>query len=66
MGFYEQAVSELELDDVRLKKLDRIDCPGLQEICQCMRECGRAAYQENMLGTYVVEGDFMGQMERNS
>lgn len=53
--FYEQAVSEMELDDVRLKKLDRINCLGLQEIRQCMRECGRAAYQENMLGTYVVE-----------
>lgn len=53
--FYEKAVSELGLDDARLRKLDRIDCPGLQEIRQCMWDYRRAAYQENMLGAYVVE-----------
>lgn len=43
------------MDDVRLKKLDKIDCPELQEIRRCMEEYQRAAYQENMLDAYAVE-----------
>lgn len=57
--FYEQAVSDLSLDEARLRKLDHIDCPELQEIRRCMLECRRAAYQESMLGAYVVEESFL-------
>lgn len=52
--FYEQAVSDMVIDSVGVKKLEKIDEPELEEIRQCLLESRRAAYQEGMLGAYVV------------
>lgn len=53
--YYEQAVSELLLDTSRLKKLDKIEAAGLGEIKECLLTYKKAAYQEKMLETYVIE-----------
>lgn len=50
---YERAVSDLALDEARLKKLDAIDIPELQDIRQCLLRYKRAAYQERMLDSYL-------------
>lgn len=51
---YEQAVSDLEIDNVGVKKLEKIDIPELQDIRQCLLRFKKAAYQERMLDSYVV------------
>lgn len=53
--YYEQAVSELLLDTSRLKKLDKIEAAELEEIKKCLLIYKKAAYQEKMLDTYVIE-----------
>lgn len=55
--FYEQAVSDLVIDSVGMKKLEKIDVPELEEIRECLLENKRAAYQERMLDAYVVGED---------
>lgn len=52
--FYEQAVSDLAIDSVGMKKLEKINVPELEEIRECLLENKRAAYQERMLEAYVV------------
>lgn len=52
---YKQAMSDLTVPPHRLKKLDKIDIPELLEIKQCLLTETRAAYQERMLDTYIVE-----------
>lgn len=51
---YEKYVSEIVLDESRLKKLEKIETEELQEIKKLMllRKC--AAYQEAMLGEYGI------------
>lgn len=53
--FYELALSDEVLKDQELRKLDKVTVEELQEIKECLLERKRAAYQENMLGSYVVE-----------
>ena len=48
-------MSDLTVPPHRLKKLDKIDIPELLEIKQCLLTETRAAYQERMLDTYIVE-----------
>lgn len=52
---YEQAVSDLTIDSVGLKKLDKIILPELQDIRQCLLQYRKVAYQERMLECYIVE-----------
>lgn len=52
--YYEQAVSDLTIDDVGLKKLEKIVLPELQDIQQCLLRFRKAAYQERMLDCYIV------------
>lgn len=49
---YEKYVSEIVLDESRLKKLEKIETEELQEIKKLMLLRKRAAYQETMLGEY--------------
>lgn len=53
--YYEQAASELVLDASRLKKLDKIETPELEEIKNCLLTYKKASYQEKMLDAYVIE-----------
>lgn len=50
--YYEQAVSEMTVDASRLKKLDKIDEPELEEIKNCLLRHKKATYQERMLEAY--------------
>lgn len=52
---YQKYLSSHEISEQRLKKLDRIELPELQELCDCMREKRAAAYQESMLEEYQVK-----------
>lgn len=52
--YYEQAISDLTIDDVGLKKLEKITLPELADIRQCLMQYQRAAYQERMLDYYIV------------
>ena len=52
--YYEQAVSDLTIDSVGLKKLEKIVLPELEDIKQCLLQFRKAAYQERMLDCYVV------------
>ena len=51
---YEKYVSEIVLDESRLKKLEKIETEELQEIKKLMLLRKRAAYQEAMLGEYGI------------
>lgn len=48
--YYRKAMSEVRLDEKRLRKLDGVTEPGLAEIAVEIRRTQRAAYQEAMLG----------------
>lgn len=48
--YYRKAMSEVRLDEKRLRKLDGVTEPGLAEIAGEIRRTQRAAYQEAMLG----------------
>lgn len=52
--YYEQAVSNETIDNGRLKKLEKIVLPELEDIKQCLLQFRKAAYQERMLDCYVV------------
>ena len=47
------------LDNTRIKKLDKITIPELQEVKEAMIKKKRAAYQESMLEEYQknIEGN---------
>lgn len=47
--YYQKYKSEVQLDDRRIRKLDKIDLPELQEIKEAMRREKYAAYQEAMI-----------------
>lgn len=51
---YEKYVSDIVLDESRLKKLEKIETEELQEIKKLMLLRKRAAYQETMLGEYGI------------
>ena len=51
VDWYEQYLSNVELSEVRMKKLEKVSLPELQELKKCMQEKRRAAYQEAMLGS---------------
>lgn len=53
--YYDQAISDLTIDDVGLKKLEKIVLPELQDIRQCLLQFRKAAFQEGMLNCYNVE-----------
>ncbi|MBS1317621.1 MAG: DUF2399 domain-containing protein, partial [Lachnospiraceae bacterium] len=50
--YYQKYKSEVQLDDRRIRKLDKIDLPELQEIKEAMRREKYAAYQEAMIEEY--------------
>lgn len=52
--FYEKYCSEVLLDDIRLKKLEKIEITGLQEIKKAMLSRKRAAYQEAMIEEFTL------------
>lgn len=53
-AYYEQSLSDVVLDDARLRKLDKVQSPELTGIKAAMQKKKRAAYQENILDAYVV------------
>lgn len=53
--YYECAVSDIDIDYLGLKKLEKIKLTELQEIRQCLMQYKKAAYQESMLDCYVME-----------
>lgn len=48
-GDYQAALSDEEIEEWRLKKLLGVEHPMLRETADCVRQVGRAAYQENIL-----------------
>ena len=48
-GDYPDALSEEEIEEWRLKKLQSVEHPTLRETAECVSQVGRAAYQENIL-----------------
>lgn len=54
-SLYEKNLSEVYLSDRRIKKLEKVQDPGLQEIRDEMRRVRRAAYQEKMLGDWFAD-----------
>ena len=50
---YLKYISEKELTEQRIKKLDGVSDTILLEIADLIRKEGRAAYQESMLGEYL-------------
>ena len=54
-ALYEKNLSEVYLSDRRIKKLEKVQDPGLQEIRDEMRRVRRAAYQEKMLGDWFTD-----------
>lgn len=50
--YYQKYKSEVQLNDRRIRKLDKIDLPELQEIKEAMRREKYAAYQEAMIEEY--------------
>ena len=50
---YEKYLSDVILNENRLKKLEKVSLPELQEIKACMMEMKKAAYQEKMLENAV-------------
>lgn len=47
--WYQKYLSEVEISEVRIKKLEKVFLPELQELKRCMQREKRAAYQETML-----------------
>lgn len=52
--WYYEYLSEVSLSEVRMKKLEKVHLPELQELKACMEKVRRAAYQETMMEKYVV------------
>lgn len=50
---YEKYLSDVILNEKRLKKLEKVSLPELQEIKACMMEIKKAVYQEKMLENAV-------------
>ena len=50
--YYQKYKSEVQLDEKRIRKLDKIDLPELQEIKEAMQREKYAAYQEAMVEEY--------------
>lgn len=50
---YEKYLSDIILNEKRLKKLEKVSLPELQEIKACMMEIKKAVYQEKMLENAV-------------
>lgn len=48
--FYKKALSDIRLEQPRLKRLDKIKCPQLIELCRDMYKTARAGYQERIIG----------------
>lgn len=48
--FYRKALSDIRLEPYRLKRLDKIICPQLAELCREMYKTARAGYQEKIIG----------------
>ncbi|MCM1568817.1 MAG: TIGR02679 domain-containing protein [Roseburia sp.] len=46
---YQDALSEEEIEEWRMKKLRGVEHPLLCETAECVRQTGRSAYQENIL-----------------
>lgn len=55
--WYYKYLSDVRLDEKRLRKLEKIRLPELQEIKECIRKEKRAAYQETMLELYEDFGE---------
>lgn len=53
-AFYMENLSEVLLDESRLKKLEAVTMPELQPLCGAIRREKRAAYQECMMEAYSV------------
>lgn len=47
--WYKKYLSNVELSEARIKKLEKVYLPELQELKVCMQETKKAAYQETML-----------------
>ena len=54
-NFYEQNLSDVTLNERRLKQLDQIFIEELQEIKEDMKYQKKAAYQESMLENYILQ-----------
>ena len=55
MDLYEQNLSDVILNERRLKQLDQIFIEELQEIKEDMKYQKKAAYQESMLENYILQ-----------
>ena len=55
MDLYEQNLSDVTLNERRLKQLDQIFIEELQEIKEDMKYQKKAAYQESMLENYILQ-----------
>ena len=53
MELYQRTLCDVVLNEKRLKKLEKIFLPELQEIKACMMEIKKAVYQEKMLENAV-------------
>ncbi len=47
--FYKKALSDIKLEQSRLKRLDKIKCPQLIELCKEMHVVAKAGYQEQII-----------------
>ena len=47
--WYKKYLSEVEISEIRIKKLEKVSLPELQELKRCMQKEKRATYQEAML-----------------
>lgn len=54
-NLYEQNLSDVTLNERRLKQLDQIFIEELQEIKEDMKQQKKAAYQESMLENYILQ-----------
>lgn len=54
VSYYETYVSEVRLDEARMKKMDRVVLEELQELKAAMQRKQRAAYQEAMIEEYQI------------
>lgn len=48
--FYRKALSDIKLELPRLKRLNKIKCPQLLELCREMNKIAKAGYQEKIIG----------------
>ncbi|KHE67441.1 TIGR02679 family protein [Halobacillus sp. BBL2006] len=52
---YEASAPEVEISESRLKKLDSIESPELNEVILAMRRTGKAGYQEALVGVMIKD-----------